>query len=111
MMTTADPVAAGLVDSLARPGGNITGLTLLVRELTGKQLELLKEVLPAASRLGFLLDADSTPATARFHEYEAVARIESGTCLAISGTKKAGLQSRIHGRREGAVGRIDYRKK
>jgi putative ABC transport system substrate-binding protein len=74
MMTTADPVAAGLVDSLARPGGNITGLTLLIRELTGKQLELLKEVVPVASRVGFLLDADSNPATARFQEYEASAR-------------------------------------
>ena len=73
MMTTADPVAAGLIDSLARPGGNITGMTLLIRELTGKQLELLKEVVPAASRVGFLLDADSKPATARFREYEASA--------------------------------------
>ena len=74
MMTTADPVAAGLIDSLARPGGNITGLTLLIRELTGKQLELLKEVVPAASRVGFLLDADSNPARGRFQEYEASAR-------------------------------------
>jgi putative tryptophan/tyrosine transport system substrate-binding protein len=74
MMTTADPVAAGLIDSLARPGGNITGLTLLTRELTGKQLELLKEVAPAATRAGFLLDADSKPAAARFKEYESAAR-------------------------------------
>jgi putative tryptophan/tyrosine transport system substrate-binding protein len=74
MMTTADPVAAGLVDSLARPGGNITGLTLLIRELTGKQLELLKEVVPTASRVGFMLDNDSNPATVRFQEYEASAR-------------------------------------
>jgi putative ABC transport system substrate-binding protein len=74
MMTTADPVATGLIDSLARPGGNVTGLTLLTRELTGKQLELLREVVPTASRVGFLLDADSKPASARFKEYEASAR-------------------------------------
>lgn len=74
MITTADPVAAGLIDSLARPGGNITGLTLLTRELTGKQLELLKEVVPTTSRVGFLLDADSAGASARFKEYEATAR-------------------------------------
>jgi putative tryptophan/tyrosine transport system substrate-binding protein len=41
MVTTQDPVAAGFVDSLARPGGNITGLTSLQRELSGKRLELL----------------------------------------------------------------------
>lgn len=73
MMTTADPVATGLVQSLARPGGNLTGITLMTRDLTGKQLELLKEVFPKASRFGFLLDADSKPAAARFREYESVA--------------------------------------
>jgi putative ABC transport system substrate-binding protein len=41
-----DPVETGLVESLARPGGNVTGLTLLVRELSGKRLELLKKPFP-----------------------------------------------------------------
>jgi len=66
MLTTTDPVAAGLIDSLARPGGNITGLTLLARELTGKRMELLKEVIPAVSRVGFLLRSDSAPMGVRF---------------------------------------------
>jgi putative ABC transport system substrate-binding protein len=54
MVTTGDPVASGLVDSFARPGGNITGITRLTRELGGKRLELLKEVAPTTSRVGVL---------------------------------------------------------
>src|SRR5215471_4054710 len=52
MVTTEDPVTAGVVDSLARPGGNITGVSRLTRELSGKRLELLKEVVPGISRVG-----------------------------------------------------------
>jgi putative ABC transport system substrate-binding protein len=54
MLTNQDPVAAGLVDSLARPGGNVTGIARLARELSGKRLELLKEVVPRISRVGVL---------------------------------------------------------
>ena len=56
IITTADPVGTGLVDSLARPGGNITGLTRLTRDLSGKRLELLKEAVPRISRVGVLGD-------------------------------------------------------
>ena len=59
MVTNLDPVATGLVDSLARPGGNITGLTGLARELGGKRLELFKEAVPGISRVGVLWDADA----------------------------------------------------
>src|SRR5262245_22572321 len=51
IVTSQDPVAAGYVDSLARPGGNITGITRLTRDLSGKRLELLKEVVPRLSRV------------------------------------------------------------
>ena len=54
-----DPVATGLVDSLARPGGNITGVTRLGRELSGKRLELLTEAVPGIKRVGILYVSDS----------------------------------------------------
>ena len=56
-----DPVEAGLVESLARPGGNVTGITILVGELGGKRLELFKEAVPKLARVAVLYD----PATAR----------------------------------------------
>src|SRR5204863_3259859 len=73
MVVTLDPVASGLIDSLARPGGNITGLTRLTRELSGKRLELLKEVVPGLSRVGVLRDADDSASSIAFKEYEASA--------------------------------------
>ena len=54
MAITADPVTMGLVDSLARPGGNVTGITSLARQLTGKRLELLSEIIPKLSRVAIL---------------------------------------------------------
>jgi putative tryptophan/tyrosine transport system substrate-binding protein len=57
----SDPVRAGLVESLARPGGNVTGLTALARELGGKRLELLKEAVPKLVRVAVLYDPASPP--------------------------------------------------
>jgi putative ABC transport system substrate-binding protein len=54
MRNVADPIALGLVASLAHPGGNITGIATLAPELSGKRLELLKEVIPKLSRVAFL---------------------------------------------------------
>jgi putative tryptophan/tyrosine transport system substrate-binding protein len=73
MVTQVDPVATGVVDSLARPGGNITGLTTLQRDLSGKRLELLMAVVPRLSRLGILRSPDDETAIG-FENYEAAAR-------------------------------------
>jgi len=74
ILSTADPVATGIVDSLAYPGGNITGLSLLARDLSGKRLELLAETVPGIRRVGVLSDADSSAAAIALKEYEAAAR-------------------------------------
>src|SRR5262249_36782009 len=57
--TGSDPVGLGLVTSVARPGGNITGMTSLINELAGKRLELLKQLIPRASRVASLRDPDN----------------------------------------------------
>jgi putative tryptophan/tyrosine transport system substrate-binding protein len=75
IVTQVDPVAAGVVDSLARPGGNITGIGTLGRDLSGKRLELLQEVIPGTSRVGVLWDADAPGPAIAFKEYEAAARV------------------------------------
>jgi putative ABC transport system substrate-binding protein len=75
MLTNVDPVATGIVDSLARPGGNITGLARFMTELSGKRLELLKEVVPEISRVGVLWSADDPDAAIGFKEYETAARV------------------------------------
>lgn len=64
MATSNDPVATGLVASLARPGGNITCLSLISPELSGKRLELLREVVPGLSRVAFLWNPDVRGAVA-----------------------------------------------
>jgi ABC-type uncharacterized transport system substrate-binding protein len=63
VFVVGDPVASGLVASLGRPGGNATGLATLAGETGAKRLELLKEVLPHATRIGVLVNPDN-PATA-----------------------------------------------
>jgi putative ABC transport system substrate-binding protein len=62
-----------MVDSLARPGGNITGLARLTRDLSGKRLELLKEVVPGVKRVGVLRDTDDSTSSIAFKEYEVAA--------------------------------------
>ena len=70
---TLDPVATGIVDSLARPGGNITGIARLTRVLGGKRLELLKETVVKLTRVGVLWAADDQGSAIGFKEYEAAA--------------------------------------
>lgn len=73
-VAVADPVDAGLVRNLARPGGNVTGITHIVAELTGKRLELLKEIVPSASPIAVLVNPDDPNATVQIQNAEVAAR-------------------------------------
>jgi len=75
MVASVEPVASKLVDSLARPGGNLTGISTLAQDLSGKRLELLMEVVPRLSRVAVLRDLDSQNSVVQFKEYEAAARV------------------------------------
>ena len=74
MLSSIDPVDAGYVESFARPGGNVTGLTHLARDISAKRVELLKELLPRLSRVGVLWDADGPGPAVAFKEYQGAAR-------------------------------------
>jgi ABC-type uncharacterized transport system substrate-binding protein len=78
MVTSIDPVASGVVESLAHPGGNLTGISTLTQDLNGKRLELLKEVIPMLSSVGILLDRDSpgvNSSLTNFKEYQVAASV------------------------------------
>jgi putative ABC transport system substrate-binding protein len=77
----ADPVRAGLVESLARPGGNVTGITNVNDELSGKQLELFKEAVPKLARVAFLYDPASPTNLRRAKEL--LPRLSRGLALTV----------------------------
>ena len=73
-VTAADPVGSGLVASIARPGGNVTGLSLLAAEITARQLQLLKEAVPKATRVAVLSNPANAYTALLVKETEAAAR-------------------------------------
>ncbi len=74
MAPSSDPVGSGFVASLARPGGNVTGLSAISPELSGKRLELLREVVPGLSRVAFLWNPDVRGNLFDYKETEGAAR-------------------------------------
>ena len=74
MSAAGDPVGTGLVPSLAKPGGNVTGLSTFTRDLAAKRLQLLKEVVPVISRVAVLWNAANPYAVLNMRETEAAAR-------------------------------------
>jgi len=83
MLGTGDPLRTGLVASLSRPGGNVTGLTQLAPELAGKRLQLLKETVPNVSRVAFLWNPANAVQIPYFKEMQAAARLLSLTLQSV----------------------------
>ena len=75
MQSAGDPLGSGLVTSLARPGGNISGLSLMAPDLGGKRLELLKEILPRVSHVAVLWNSANPYSTNSFKETQRAAQI------------------------------------
>ena len=73
-MSVGDPVGAGVIDSLARPGGNVTGLTDLAAGLQGHRLQLLRDVVPAATQIAVLMNPGTPYAALAYKELEQAAK-------------------------------------
>jgi putative ABC transport system substrate-binding protein len=86
---TADPVASGFITSLARPGGNLTGLTTLNDQVAGKRVELLKEVMPRIAQLGVLRNPTNSGSVFALKETERTAK-HFGLTLIILEVQNAG---------------------
>ena len=89
---SGDPVGTGLVASLARPGGNATGMSIQTGEFGGKLLELLREISPHAKRLAYLIDASNKASQAAFRQLEEHARAMNVTIRMLDGRQRTELE-------------------
>jgi len=102
--TVADPLGTGLVASLSKPGGNITGLSLTSPELASKRLELMREVIPNLRRLAIMANAAYPPAIRELNEVEVAAQLLGIETIALKIRQAADIAPTfevINGRAEG----------
>jgi len=101
--TGGDPVELGLVASLARPGGNLTGVATLGKVLVAKQMELLHELVPGAASLAFLVNPSNAVAQAETSDAQAVARARGLALLVVEARSERELEPAFAAvRRQGA---------
>jgi putative tryptophan/tyrosine transport system substrate-binding protein len=84
MISIGDPIRTGLVPSLARPGGNITGNTIIGPDVGAKRLQILKEPIPTVSRLAFLSNPDNASNVLQLAEIQAAAPTLGVTVISVS---------------------------
>ena len=100
--TAGDPVGSGLVASLARPGGNVTGLATLANELAGKRLELLREVVPGLRRLAIMGNVGNPYITLELGEVRAAARMLGLEAITLEIRRAQDLASAFEALKSGA---------
>src|SRR5437870_11543133 len=93
MISIGDPVRAGLVPSLARPGGNITGNTSLGPDVGAKRLQILKEAIPTVLRVAFLWNPDNASNVLQFQEVQAAAPTLGMTVISVSVSPRIELET------------------
>jgi putative ABC transport system substrate-binding protein len=81
MTISADPIGSGIIASLARPGGNVTGMSALASEMAGKRIELLKEVLPGVLRVAVLWNSDNKSKIVEWKDTQAAAKTTGLTLI------------------------------
>ena len=106
MVAPGDPVRAGLITSLGRPGGNITGLTTLAPELSGKRLELLKEIVPRLSRFAVLWNPAEPDTRLEWNETQAAARRLGLQLVSLEARKPADLATAFQAARNQRAGAL-----
>jgi putative ABC transport system substrate-binding protein len=98
MTISADPIGSGIVSSLARPGGNVTGMSALASDMAGKRVELLKEVIPRASRVAVLWNSNNK---SKIEEWK-----DTQTAAKTTGLTLISAEARTAAEFEGAFGSI-----
>src|SRR5262249_3679898 len=93
MISIGDPVGVGLVPSLARPGGNITGNTNLDPDVGAKRLQILQEAIPAASHVTFLWNPENASNVAQFEDVQAAAPPLGVTVISVSVSPRIGFET------------------
>jgi putative ABC transport system substrate-binding protein len=106
MATSGDAVQEGLVESLARPGGNITGLSVLNRELSGKRLEVLREAVPGLKRIGALFNGTNPAMPPQFQEVQSTADRLGLQAVALNVPIPAGIESAFADATKARVGAV-----
>lgn len=112
MVGVADPLGVGLIASLSRPGGNITGITNIGAELAGKRIEILKEILPAASKVAVLINPQDANAplqmnSARLAANKLGVQLDPVVHIRRSGDLQGAFETAVRARAAAAVRMID----